>query len=579
MSRLIAPKAPKPSGVGFLPSAGELRRDLQQAPWRAPARAHLYAMGLSREDIDKPWIGVATTWTETMPCNLTQRTLAEQVKEGIRAAGGVPFEFNTIAVSDNITMRTEGMRVSLISREVIADSIEVAARAHPFDGLVCLVACDKTGPGAAMALTRLDLPGLIVHSGAMAPGRWNGQDVTIQDVWEAVAKEETGVIDQDELEDLAQAACPGAGSCAGQFTSTTMGQLLDVLGLSASGLNDPIAVDPGRLAAARLAGELVMDIVARGARPSTFLSRDSFENAITVLMATGGSTNGVLHLLAIAREAGVELALEDFDRIAARTPVLTDLKPSGRFVAADFARAGGTPLLLRRLSELNLVHMDSARACGRSLEEMVEEAKEASGQEVIRTGQNPAKPGRSMAILWGTLAPDGAVLKLGGREALTFRGPAKVFDGEWDSYEAIVGGQVRPGDVLIIRYEGPSGGPGMPEMLTVSSALVGAGLDGEVALITDGRFSGGSRGLVIGHVAPEAARGGPLAYVEDGDLVEIDVASRALNLEVDPVTLAARKPPPRAEKSYPAGSVMRRYAALVSEANDGAVLSSVLHTP
>ena len=531
-------------------------------------------MGLRREDIAKPWIGVATTWTETMPCNLTQRALAAQVKEGIRAAGGVPFEFNTIAVSDNITMRTEGMRTSLVSREVIADSIEVAARAHPFDGLLCLVACDKTAPGAAMALARLDLPGLVVHSGAMAPGSWRGETLTIQEVWEAVARRETGLIDDAELEAIAERACPGAGSCAGQFTATTMGQLLDVLGLSPAGANDLPAIDERRAASARAAGELVLEVVARDARPSQVLTRDAFENAITVLMAAGGSTNGVLHLLAIAREAGVELGLDDFDRIAARTPLLADLKPSGRFVAADFERAGGTPLLLRRLAEAGLLRTDARRACGRTLGEVAAGAAEAEGQEVIRTVADPAKPGRAMAVLRGSLAPGGAVLKLGGKPPLRFRGPARVFDGEWGCYEAIVAGEVQKGEVLIVRYEGPSGGPGMPEMLTVTSALVGAGLDGEVALITDGRFSGVSRGLVIGHVTPEAAAGGAIGEVSDGDEVVIDVERRSLDVLLDARESARSQPASRTASLYPTGSVLHRYAATVSQASHGAVLGT-----
>jgi dihydroxy-acid dehydratase len=550
------------------------RRELRDAAWRAPARAHLRLLGVSREDYDKPWIGVATTWTETMPCNLTQRSLAQHVKRGIRAAGGVAFEFNTIAVSDGITMRTEGMRTSLVSREVIADSIELMARAHPYDGLVCIVACDKTVPGAAMALARLDLPGVVLHSGAMAPGRFEDRDVTIQDVWEAVPRREAGLISAAELEALEVASCPGPGSCAGQYTATTMGQLLDVLGLSPAGANDVLAVDAAKPPLANQAGAIAVDVARRALRPRQILTRDAFENAIAALMASGGSTNGVLHLLAIAREAGVELSLADFEAIAARTPMLADLRPSGRYVAADFARAGGTPLLLRALRDAGLLHLDAPTVTGRTIGEVAAAAREEAGQEVIGARAGAAKPGAAMAVLHGSLAPEGAILKLGGRELEALRGPARVFDGEWKCYEAIVGGQIHAGDVVIVRYEGPAGGPGMPEMLTITSALVASELGGEVALVTDGRFSGVSRGLVIGHVAPEAALGGPLALVREGDEIVIDVPARRLDLNVSPAVLAARAESLRPQaRRYEAG-VLARYAASVTSAAQGAVLAA-----
>ncbi|MBS1868060.1 MAG: dihydroxy-acid dehydratase [Actinobacteria bacterium] len=559
-------------GAPAIPSARQVREEFASAVWRAPARSHLLAMGLSPDDFGKPWVGVATTWIGTMPCNLTQRDLAARVCGGIRSCGGVPFEFNTIAVSDGITMRTEGMRTSLVSRELIADSIEVVARAHPFDALVCIVACDKTVPAAAMALARVDLPGLILHSGAMAPGRWRGRDVTVQDVWEAIGPAEAGAMPMRDLHELERAACPGAGSCAGQYTATTMGQLVEVLGLSPAGANDVLALDPRKPDIAQAIGCLALDAAAREARPSTFLSRHAFENAIAVLMASGGSTNGVLHLLAIAREAGVELALEDFDRIAARTPVIADLKPSGRFVARDFERAGGTPLLLRRLHGAGLLHGEAVTVTGASIGEIAAAAVEREGQEVIRDVERPAKPGGAMAVLRGTLAPDGAILKLGGRRALTFRGPARVFDGEWDCYEAIVDGSVRPGDVLVIRGEGPVGGPGMPEMLTVTSALVGLGIDDQVVLVTDGRFSGVSRGLVIGHVAPEAAVGGPLARVRDGDEIDVDVADRRLDLLVPADELDARAGDAAGHTPRYRRGVLARYAESALQADRGAAL-------
>jgi dihydroxy-acid dehydratase len=544
---------------------------LTDGPDRAPARAMLKAVGLTDDDLAKPLVGVSTTWIETMPCNLNQRALAQRVKRGIRAAGGTPLEFNTISVSDGVSMGTEGMRASLVSREVIADSIELVARGHLFDGLVCLVGCDKTIPAAVMALCRLDLPGLVLYNGSIAPGRFKGQDVTIMDVFEAVGAHAAGTIDANELHALESVACPGAGACGGQFTANTMSTALEFLGISPGGLNGIPALDPTKNEAAEQAGRLAMDLVRKGVRPSEIITREALENAVASIAATGGSTNGVLHLLAIARELQVPFELEDFDRIAARTPVVASMKPGGRFVATDMHEAGGVALVARELAKVGLVHEEAPNVDGRTLGEVAAAAVEREGQEVVVPVETPLKPTGGLAVLRGNLAPEGCVVKLAGHERLLHRGPARVFDSEEACFAAVKERSLVPGDVVVIRYEGPAGGPGMREMLHVTAAIVGEGLGDDVALVTDGRFSGATRGLMVGHVSPEAARGGPLAAVQDGDMIEIDVDSRELRVELSDDEVAARlrdwtAPPPR----YTDG-VFAKYAALVSSASEGAV--------
>ncbi len=537
---------------------------------RAAARAMLKGTGFTDEDLARPLIGVATTWIETMPCNLNQRVLARHVKEGIRKAGGTPIEFNTISVSDGVSMGTEGMRASLVSREVIADSIELVARGHLFDGLVCLVGCDKTIPAAVMALARLDLPGLVLYGGSIAPGRFRGRDVTVQDVFEAIGAHAAGSMTAAEVHELEGVACPGAGACGGQFTANTMATVLDFLGVSPPGLNEIPAVHAGKAAAAERAGALAFELVRDDVRPSQLITRESLENAAAAIAATGGSTNGVLHLLAIAREVGVELALDDFDRIATRTPIVADLKPGGRFVATDLFEAGGIALVARELVGAGVVHGDSRTVDGRSLREVAAAATERPGQQVVLRWDEPLKPTGGLAVLRGSLAPEGSVVKLAGHERLHHRGPARVFDSEEDCFAAVKARAIVAGDVVVIRYEGPAGGPGMREMLHVTGALVGEGLGDDVALVTDGRFSGATHGLMVGHVAPEAARGGPLAAVREGDVVVIDVERRVLELEVPGDEVERRlagwtAPPPRYETG-----VFAKYAALVGSASEGA---------
>ena len=492
------------------------------------------------------------------------------MKDGIRRAGGTPLEFNTIAVSDGVSMGTEGMRASLVSRDLIADSIELVVRGHLFDGLVCIVGCDKTIPAAVMALARLDLPGLVFYNGSIAPGRFRGRDVTIQDVFEAIGAHAAGTMSEGELHALEGAACPGAGACGGQFTANTMATVLDFLGVSAPGLNEVPATHPAKPAAAVEAGKLAVKLVREDMRPSQVLTREAFENAIASIAATGGSTNGVLHLLAIAREAGVELTLDDFDTIASRTPIVVDIKPAGRFVATDLYRAGGVALVARELVGAGAVHGDARGVDGRSLREVAESASERPGQEVVVRWDEPLKPTGGLAILRGSLAPDGCVVKLAGHERLHHRGPARVFDSEEDCFAAVKARSIVAGDVVVIRYEGPAGGPGMREMLHVTGALVGEGLGDEVALITDGRFSGATHGLMVGHIAPEAARGGPIAALRDGDTVVIDVERRRLDVELPREALEARlaewtPPAPR----YAAG-VFAKYARVVGSASEGA---------
>ena len=544
---------------------------LTDGPDRAPARAMLRGTGFSDEDLAKPLIGVATTWIETMPCNLNQRELAVDVKRGVRAAGGTPVEFNTISVSDGVSMGTEGMRASLISREVIADSIELVARGHLLDGLVCLVGCDKTIPAAVMALARLDVPGLVLYNGSIAPGRFRGRDVTILDVFEGVGAHAAGTMSAADLHELEGVACPGAGACGGQYTANTMSMVLDVLGISPAGLNGIPAARPEKAEAAEEAGRLVMDLVRRDVRPSQIVTAEALENAVAALAASGGSTNGVLHLLAIARELGLPLALDDFDRIAERTPVLASLKPGGDYVATDLYDAGGVALVTRELLKRDLMDGRAMNVDGRALGEISTAVRERPGQQVVVPIERPIKPTGGLAILRGNLAPEGAVVKLVGHERRRHRGPARVFESEEDCFAAVKARAIRPGDVVIIRYEGPAGGPGMREMLHVTAAIVGEGHGEEVALVTDGRFSGATHGLMVGHVAPEAARGGALAALREGDTVVVDVDAREVRVELSDDEIAARlarwtAPPPR----YARG-VMAKYAALVSSASEGAV--------
>ncbi len=545
---------------------------LTDGPDRAPARAMLKGTGFTDEDLARPIVGVATSWIETMPCNLNQRALAQHVKRGIRDAGGTPMEFNTVAVSDGVSMGTEGMRASLVSRELIADSIELVARGHLFDGLVCLVGCDKTIPAAVMALARLDLPGLALYNGSIAPGRYKDADVTIQDVFEAVGAHAAGTMSGAEVHALESVACPGAGACGGQFTANTMSMALDVLGISPAGLNGIPALHPTKDEAAYQAGTLVMRLVREDLRPSHVITREALDNAAAAIAASGGSTNGVLHLLAIARELAIPYTLEDFDAVAARTPVIASLKPGGRFVATDMHAAGGVALVSRELLKRDDLLAGSAlNVDGRTLAQVAAEAEETAGQEVVVPLETPLKATGGLRVLYGNLAPDGAIVKLAGHERLVHRGPARVFDSEEDCFAAVKARGVKPGDVVVIRYEGPAGGPGMREMLHVTAAIVGEGLSDSVALVTDGRFSGATHGFMVGHITPEAFHGGPLAALEEGDMVVVDVETRELRVELSDDELAARleawSPP---EPRYVSG-VLAKYARLVSSASDGAV--------
>jgi dihydroxy-acid dehydratase len=546
---------------------------ITDGPDRAGARAMLKAVGFTDEDLAKPIVGVGTTWIETMPCNLNQRRLAEFVKAGVRAAGGTPMEFNTIAISDGVTMGTEGMKTSLISREVVADSIELVARGQMFDGVVCIVACDKTVPGAAMALGRLDIPGIVLYGGTIYPGVYKGQrNATVVTVYEAIGAYRAGKISLDELRELENVACPGPGACAGQYTANTMSTVMEFIGLSPAGLNGIPAEDPTKEAAAQRTGELVMDLVRRDVRPSSIVTREALENGIASVAATGGSTNGVLHMLAIAHEYGIPLDIDEFGAIADRTPLIGDMQPGGRYSATDMYEAGGVALVMRELLKRpGLLHGDAPTVDGRTIAQVAADAVETPGQRVVVPLETPLKPSGGLAILHGSLAPEGCVVKLAGHERREHRGPARVFDSETACYDAVRAQRIKPGDVVVIRYEGPVGGPGMQEMLQVTAALVGEGLGDSVALLTDGRFSGGTHGLMIGHVAPEAALGGPIAIVEEGDEVVIDVDRSALDLVVPADEVARRferwSPPPA---HYRTG-VMAKYAALVGSASEGAV--------
>ncbi|MBI3076212.1 MAG: dihydroxy-acid dehydratase, partial [Deltaproteobacteria bacterium] len=517
---------------------------------RAPSRAMLKAIGFKDEDLARPLVGVANTWIEVMPCNYHLRRLSERIKDGIRAAGGTPIEFNTIAVSDGIAMGTEGMKASLISREVVADSIELVARGHLFDAVVAISGCDKTIPGTVMALARLDLPGLMLYGGSIMPGEFQGRSVTIQDVFEAVGACAAGRMTEAELHELEGKACPGPGACGGQFTANTMATAFELLGISPMGSASVPAMDPRKDEVAFQTGLLVMDLLRRDLRPSRIITRGALENAIAAVAATGGSTNAVLHLLAVAREAGVPLAIDDFDRISERTPLLADLKPGGRFVATDLYRAGGITLVAKRLLDAGLLNAGELTVTGRTIGEEAAGAVETPGQAVLRPLSNPIKATGGLVILKGNLAPEGCVVKMAGHERVTHRGPARVFDREEDAFAAVQRGEIKAGDVVVIRYEGPKGGPGMREMLAVTAALVGAGLGDSVSLLTDGRFSGATHGLMAGHVAPEAARGGPIAVVRDGDVIVFDVPARRLDVELSEAELRARlslwtEPPPR----------------------------------
>ena len=567
--------APAPSHPYDRPTDPAKRHSarLTDGPDRAGARAMLKAIGFTDEDLAKPLVGVATTWIETMPCNYNQRRLAEFVKEGIRAAGGTPMEFNTVSVSDGVSMGTEGMKASLISREGIADSIELVVRGHLLDGVVCLVGCDKTIPAAAMALGRLDVPGLILYNGTIYPGVYKGQrNATVVTAYEAIGAYQAGKITLDELYEVENAACPGAGACGGQFTANTMAMVMEFLGLSPAGLNAIPAEDPGKDAAARRSGELVMDLVRRDVRPSAFVTREALENGIASVAATGGSTNGVLHLLAIAHEFGLQLDIDEFGAVADRTPIVADLQPGGRFTATDMYEAGGLGLVMHELLKRpGLLHGGAPTVDGRTLAEIGADAVATDGQRVVVPIETPLKPTGGLAILRGSLAPDGCVVKLAGHERRLHRGPARVFDSETECFEAVRDRRIVPGDVVVIRYEGPVGGPGMQEMLSVTAALVGEGLGDDVALITDGRFSGGTHGLMLGHIAPEAALGGPIAIVQEGDEIVIDVDQKRLDLAIPAEEierrLAAWTPRP---PNYTTG-VLAKYAALVGSASTGAV--------
>jgi dihydroxy-acid dehydratase len=538
---------------------------------RAGARAMFKAIGFSDEDLRKPLIGVANTWIETMPCNFHLRRLSAKVKEGIRAAGGTPMEFNTIAISDGETMGTEGMKASLVSREVIADSIELVCRGQMFDAVLCLVGCDKTIPAAAMALARMNLPGMVLYGGTIAAGVYRGKDVTVQDVFEAIGANAAGKMTDAELLELENVACPNAGACGGQYTANTMSTVMELIGLSPMGFNGVPAMDSRKDEVAFRCGEVVMNLLQKGILPKDILTRPAFENAIAGVASTGGSTNAVLHLLAIAREMGVPLAIDDFQRVSERTPLLANLKPAGKYVAADVDKAGGIPVIAKRLLDGKLVDGSTLTVTGRSFADEAKAAKETPGQPVIAPLDHPLKKTGGLVILHGNLAPEGCVVKISGHERLTHRGPARVFDSEEAAMTAVTGKQIKPGDVVVIRNEGPKGGPGMREMLSVTAAIVGEGLGDSAALVTDGRFSGATRGLMIGHVSPEAALGGPIAALREGDTIHIDINQRKLEVEVNDATLRHRLVEWKAPKPKYATGVFAKYAALVHSASEGAV--------
>jgi dihydroxy-acid dehydratase len=548
-------------------------RSLTEGPERAAARAYLHGIGYSAEDLAKPIVGVAHSWIETMPCNFNNRVLAAKVKEGIRAAGGTPMELNTIAISDGITMGTAGMRASLVSRELIADSIELVASAHHFDALVTISGCDKTIPGTVMALARLDIPGLMLYGGSIRPGWFKGEEVTIQQVFEAVGAFSAGRITEQELHELEEAASPGAGACAGQFTANTMAMAFEALGISPAGSSMVPAEDGRKLEVAKQCGELVMDVLRRGQRPSEVITKPALENAIAAVATSGGSTNAVLHLLAVAREMEVPLTIDEFELISERTPLLCDLQPGGRFAATDLYEAGGVPLVLKRLLEAGILNPGAPTVTGRTIGEHAAEGGETDGQQVVRALSDPIKPTGGFAILRGNVAPDGCVVKLSGHERRKHTGPARVFDGEEDAMKSVLAHEIEAGDVVVIRGEGPAGGPGMREMLAVTAAIIGEGLGEEVALITDGRFSGATRGFMVAHVAPEAVRGGPIAALRTGDELTIDADAGRLEVALSGGEIAERVSayvqPPRAEQHIDVA--IQKYAKLVGSAAEGAV--------
>jgi dihydroxy-acid dehydratase len=538
---------------------------------RAPARSYLKAIGFDDADLARPIIGVANTWTETMPCNFGLRELAEHVKRGIREAGATPMEFNTVAISDGITMGTEGMKTSLVSREIIADSIELMGRGHMFDAIVALVGCDKTIPAGAMALLRLDVPGLVLYGGSIQPGRFQGHDVTIQDLFEGVGANAAGKMSDAALKDLEDHVCPGAGACGGQFTANTMAMALEFLGLSPMGTASVAATDPGKAEVGARCGRLVVESLKRGITPRSVATRAAFENAIAGVAASGGSTNAVLHLLALAREIGVPLAIDDFDRVSRRTPLLCDLKPGGQYTAVDLGRAGGTGVVAQRLVAGGFADGSAMTVTGKTFADEAAQAHESPEQPVVHGLDKPLKPSGGLVILKGNLAPEGCVVKVAGHERLTHRGPARVFEREEEAMDAATHGKINAGDVVVIRYEGPRGGPGMREMLGVTAALIGAGLGEHVALLTDGRFSGATRGLMAGHVAPEAAVGGPIAAVREGDVISFDITARRLDVEISDDEMKARLSAWRAPTPRYTSGVMAKYVALVSSASEGAI--------
>jgi dihydroxy-acid dehydratase len=540
-------------------------------PDRAAARAYMKGVGFDDDALSRPTIGIANTWTEAMPCNFHLRGLAEHVKRGVRAAGGTPMEFNTVAISDGITMGTQGMKASLVSREVIADSIELMARGYQFDAIVVLCACDKTIPGGAMAMARLDVPSVLLYGGSIAPGRWHGRDVTILDVFEAMGAHAAGDMSEEELHELEGVASPGPGACGGQFTANTMACAFEALGISPGGSAMVPAEDDDKGTVAEKIGELVMNVLAEDLRPSRVITRDSLENAIACACASGGSTNVVLHLLALAHEAGIELEMDDFERISRATPLFADLKPGGRFVATDLYRAGGVPLILKRLAEAGALHAGAMTVTGKTIGEVAEDASEAEGQEVVRPLSDPLKTEGGLAILKGNLVPEGAVVKLAGTERTKQVGPARVFESEEECFRAVKDQKIEPGDVVVIRNEGPVGGPGMREMLQVTAAIVGEGLGQSVAMVTDGRFSGATRGLMIGHVAPEAARGGPIAAIREGDEITVDIDARCLDVDLSDEEIASRIADYELPRSPFGRGVMAKYAATVSSASRGAI--------
>jgi dihydroxy-acid dehydratase len=542
-------------------------------PDRAHSRAYMKGVGFDDEALSRPTIGIANTWTEAMPCNFHLRALAEHVKAGVRAAGGTPMEFNTVAVSDGVTMGTQGMKASLISREVIADSIELMARGYQFDAIVALCACDKTIPGCAMALARLDVPSVLLYGGSIAPGHWHGRDVTILDIFEAIGAHNAGNMTDEELNELEGVASPGAGACGGQFTANTMACAFEALGISAGGSAMVPAEDDDKNTVAEKIGELVIRVLVDDITPSKVITRDSLENAIACVCASGGSTNAVIHLIALAHELGIELQMADFERISRATPLFADLKPGGRFVATDLYAAGGVPVILKRLDDAGILHRDAITVSGKTIGEEAEAVSEAPGQEVVRPLDNPLKTEGGLAVMGGNLAPEGAVVKLAGTERRRQTGPARVFETEEDCFRAVKDQQINPGDIVVIRNEGPVGGPGMREMLQVTAAIVGEGLGESVAMVTDGRFSGATRGLMIGHVAPEAARGGPIAAIREGDEITVDIDGRRIDVDLSDDEIAARVAAYRSPKSPFGRGVMSKYADTVSSAAHGAITS------